>query len=248
MSASIRLAQIWESRSVTASTADSVHATLREAIVSGVMRPGDRLSEEPLAEQLGVSRTPVREAVLRLETEQLVVRIPRRGLVVRGIESHEMTEIYMMRVAIDGLAANLAAQKATPVGVAKLRWLNTQMKQAAETGGVDLISECNIAFHEAVCEIAGNRMLAGFVDQVHGWVRRCEPNPFAHAGRGREGAGEHDRIVDAIEAGDGARAEALTRDHMRRSHDIRLKLLAGGQAGSRAPAMAWEGTGECPSE
>lgn len=221
---------------------DEICDALREAIVARKVDAGAFLREEDLAEEFGVSRTPIREALVRLETEQLVARVPRRGTIVRGVDTHEMDEIYMIRILVDGLAARLAAAKRTPVDVARLRWINSQMRAAAERKELDQVVERNIEFHEALCEVAGNRLLTMFIEQVHHWVRRSELNPFAYPNRGQRGADEHEAIVEAIAAGDGARAETLIREHMQRAHDIRSRLLAAGTGRSTETKNLGSGT------
>lgn len=225
VSVPIALRHIWDQRPVSLKAADAIYATLRQGIVSGLLRAGDRFNEEPLAEQFGVSRTPVREAMHRLEAEQLLARGPRRGLVVRGVDAQQLTEVYMLRIALDSMASSLAAKKKTPVSIAKLNWINAQMREAAVAGDVSAVAERNIEFHETICEIAGNSMLTGFVEQLHDWVRRAELSPFMHPGRSKTGTREHDEIIAAIEAGKADLAESLMRRHMQRSHEVRLELL-----------------------
>jgi DNA-binding GntR family transcriptional regulator len=219
------LVEIWKEQPQLSKTADAVYATLQTAISSGLLTEGEWLKEELLAESFGVSRTPIREALQRLEVEQFVRRVPYRGVVVCGITSQQVTEFYMLRIAVDGIASGLAARKRTPVDVAQLRWLNAKMKEAAQAGDVDAITQINIDFHEAVCRIADNAMILGFVEQIHVWVRRADYNPFTVPGRPEQGAAEHDGIIDAIEAGDPDLAESLTRRHMQNSNDLRLRLL-----------------------
>lgn len=220
------LQALWNRNQATGKAADAVYATLRSGIVSGALPEGERLNEEPLAAHFGVSRTPVRESLQRLEVEQLVRRLPYRGVVVCGISQQQVTEFYMLRVAVDGIASALAARKRTPVDVANLRWLNTKMRDAARGVDIAAVTQANIEFHEAVCRIADNAMLLNFVEQIHTWVRRADHNPFLVPGRPETGASEHDRIIQAIEAGDAERAESLTRQHMQTSHDLRLQLLS----------------------
>jgi DNA-binding GntR family transcriptional regulator len=117
-----RLASLVPSRlahSVAASAADSVYQTLREAIVEGRLHAGDSLIEWHVARQFGTSRTPVREALLRLEAEGLAVRVPRRGLVVRHVSDHEIREVYAVRTALEALAAREAAAEAMPSDIAQ---------------------------------------------------------------------------------------------------------------------------------
>src|SRR5215218_8543921 len=130
--------------------ADAVYDALREAIVAKRLSPGDRLAEEQLAKQFGVSRTPVREALLRLEAEQFAARVARRGLVVRPIPEREVLEVYAVRAALDGLAASLAAEQATPPDRARLRWISDQIREAAEQSDYVKMAELNIELHEAL--------------------------------------------------------------------------------------------------
>ena len=213
---------------------EAIYSALREAIISGEVEPGNLLHEEALAEQFHVSRTPIREVLVRLEAEQFVERVPRRGMVVRGMDSMELEEVFMIRMAVDGLAARFAASKRTPVDVAKLRWINSQMRSAAKSGDISAVAELNMSFHEALCEIAANRMLMMFMGQVHSWVRRSPTNPFAYPNRGLDGADEHDDIIDAIEAGDAKRAQSLIQAHMETSRKVRAALVAAGRSGAKA--------------
>ena len=207
--------------------ADGVYEALREAIVSRQLQPGDRLAEEQLAKQFGVSRTPVREALLRLETEQFAARVARRGLVVRPIPEREVLEVYAVRAALDGLAATLAAEQATPPDIARIRWISRQIAEAAEQSNFAQMAELNIELHEAVCEAAHNSMLLIFMRQIHDWVRRfgSGDTTFSHPGRADTATAEHERVLDAIEAGNGELAGQLAREHMNRAREVRIAML-----------------------
>ncbi len=207
--------------------ADGVYEALREAIVARRLLPGDRLAEEQLARQFGVSRTPVREALLRLETEQFATRVARRGLVVRPIPEREVLEVYAVRAALDGLAASLAAEQATPPDRARVRWLAQQIADAATGADHQKMAELNIELHEAICQAAHNGMLVHFMRQIHDWVRRFggPDTTFSHPGRADEALVEHERIVDAIEAGDADLAGRLAREHMSRAREVRIAML-----------------------
>lgn len=209
----------------TGKAAEVVYAALRDGIMSGALHAGERLNEESLATRFGVSRTPVRESLHRLEADQFVRRIPYRGVVVCGINPQQVTEFYMLRIAVDGIAARIAAVKRTPVDVANLRWLNSKMRDAAAAKDIQAVIRTNIDFHETVGRIADNHLVLSFIEQIHSWVRRADHNPFSIPGRPESGASEHDRIIDAIETGDADQAECLTREHMQRSHNLRLQLL-----------------------
>jgi DNA-binding GntR family transcriptional regulator len=207
--------------------ADAVYDALREAIVGKRLSPGDRLAEEQLAKQFGVSRTPVREALLRLETEQFATRVARRGLVVRPIPEREVLEVYAVRAALDGLAASLAAEQATPPDRAQLRWMHQQIADAAVESDFARMADLNIQFHEAICGAAHNGMLVLFMRQIHDWVRRFAESDttFAIPGRAVEAVAEHGELIAAIEAGDVDRAGQLAREHMNRAREARINML-----------------------
>src|SRR3954453_13272993 len=112
-----------EAHAATTNAADSVYATLRGAILEGQLTPGDSLIEWHVARQFGTSRTPVREALLRLESEGLAYRVPRRGLIVRHVTEHEVLEVYAVRIELEALAARQAAHESEPSDIAHLRWL-----------------------------------------------------------------------------------------------------------------------------
>lgn len=207
--------------------ADGVYEALREAIVGKRLLPGDRLAEEQLAKQFGVSRTPVREALLRLEAEQFATRVARRGLVVRPIPEREVLEVYAVRAALDGLAASLAAEQATPPDRARLRWISEQIREAGDRSDYARMAELNIELHEALCDAAHNGMLLLFTRQIHDWVRRFgeADTTFSRPGRAAEAIAEHEEIISAIEAGDSERAGSLARSHMNRAREARIAML-----------------------
>jgi DNA-binding GntR family transcriptional regulator len=207
--------------------ADGVYEALREAIVAKRLLPGDRLAEEQLAKQFGVSRTPVREALLRLEAEQFAARVARRGLVVRPIPEREVLEVYAVRAALDGLAASLAAEQATPPDRARLRWIHEQIREAADRSDYAKIAELNIELHEALCDAGHNGMLLLFMRQIHDWVRRFgeSDTTFSRPGRAAEAIVEHEEMIGAIGAGDRERAGVLAREHMNRAREARIAML-----------------------
>jgi len=207
--------------------ADGVYEALREAIVAKRLLPGDRLAEEQLARQFGVSRTPVREALLRLEAEQFATRVARRGLVVRPIPESEVLEVYAVRAALDGLAASLAAEQATPPDRARLRWISDQIREAGDRADYVRMAELNIELHEALCDAAHNGMLLLFMRQIHDWVRRFgeADTTFSRPGRAAEAIAEHDEVISAIEAGHAELAGNLARQHMNRAREARIAML-----------------------
>jgi DNA-binding GntR family transcriptional regulator len=222
-----RLQALWRNQVIDGATSDLVHRTLHEAIVLSILPAGQWLGEVQLARLFEVSRTPVREAILRLEAEHLAVRVPRRGLVVSKITPQETVDVYVVREAIDGLAAALAAEMATPAEISNLESINEQFARAAEAGDLDALAETNLRFHEAVAAASRNALLIGFVKYIHRLVRRFSTTTFAHPGRAMEAAAAHRAIVQAIAEHDSERARAIAMNDMAVARRIRVSMLQG---------------------
>jgi DNA-binding GntR family transcriptional regulator len=220
-----RLAELAASREVHAvdkNAADSVYQTLREAIVEGRLHAGDSLIEWHVARQFGTSRTPVREALLRLEAEGLAFRVPRRGLVVRHVSEHEIREVYDVRTALEALAAREAANEAMPSDIAHLRWINQRLAEAIEQGEFGSVPTLTNEFHQAVASAAHNSMLRRFIVQAQDWTRRIGTSTVSLPGRRSAAVNEHSRLIDAIAARDADRAERLAREHMSTGREFQL--------------------------
>ncbi len=220
--ASSALNRLWEDNARILGTADAVHATLRQAIISGELKPGDKLGEEYLAREFNVSRTPVREALMRLSAEQLAVRVSRKGLTVRSMSEREVLDFYAVRIELDGLAARLAARLASPAEVAQLRWLNEQMAHAT-----DLTSQhdFSVQFHATLFECSHNRLLQRIGTELLDWQRGFSGSTFASPARLGKAHADHSGIVTAISAHDGEKAGARASAHMRHARKARAEKL-----------------------
>ena len=214
---------LWERRDQDAAVSDAVYRTIREAILLGTLPTGARLGEEDLARRFNVSRTPVREAVLRLEAERLAERNSRRGLVVAGITSDEILEVYAVRQALDGLAARLAAESGRPSDIAQLRWLNDELRTVVGSGSLPEQQRINLAFHEAMYKAGHNAFLLELIRTAHDRVRRFPGTTLSQAGRPEAVVAEHDEIIGAIERRDGGQAEEIARRHMGQAMEIRIQ-------------------------
>lgn len=208
------------------------YALILEAIDSHIYRPGDRLVESELAERFGMSRTPIREALQRLETQSLLAR-DGRSLIVASLDHNQLAELYVVRGVLEGLAARLAARHATPEEVHLLREMADSHR--ALVGDPQALARANRRFHRQIHLASHNRFLVGQLDLVHRSMALLASTSLAADGRGAETVAEHDAIVSAIEAGDGERAEAALRDHISRAFITRLKLDAAEGAGRAGP-------------
>lgn len=187
----------------SASRRAKVAQTLRQAIVTGRLQPGDRLLEVELAERLGTSRAPVREALRQLEQEGLVVTQPYKATEVVGVTQEEIEEVLVpLRVTLERFAFRKAIDRLTPADLAQLERLVATMRYSGQAGDADALANADIRFHELVVERAG---------QPHSlqlW-RTIEPRVRAHFRRDAPAhvdplavAGQHQALLDAIRAGD----------------------------------------------
>lgn len=196
------------------------YSMILEAIDIGTYRPGDRLVESELAERFGVSRTPVREALQRLETQSLLSR-DGRSLIVASLDHNQMSELYVVRRELEGLAASLAAQHATQEEVRILR----EMVEADNdlVNDPPALARANRRFHTQIHLASHNRYLVQQLDLVHRTMALMATTSLAAQGRTRIAQEEHDRIVRAIEAKNEAEAGQALRDHISVAFMTRLK-------------------------
>ena len=199
------------------------YALILEAIDSHIYKPGDRLVESELADRLGVSRTPVREALQRLETQSLLTR-DGRSLIVASLDHTQMAELYVVRGTLEGLAARLAARHATPEEVAVLR--DMLAADEALKDDPEALSRANRRFHKQIHLASHNRFLVQQLDLVHRSMALLATTSISAKGRGGDTLKEHERIVAAIAAGDGDAADAALRAHISQAFVTRLKLDA----------------------
>jgi DNA-binding GntR family transcriptional regulator len=235
------MAEIWKRYHEHYNAAEAVYMTLREAILHGVLAAGQPLGEIQLSAMFGRSRTPIREAILKLESERLAERSSRRGLVVAQITREEVLEVYAVREVLDGLSARIAAQGILPAELDRLVWLNESLRDAAAAGDAKSMIELNIEFHEAICAASRNTLLQEFVRRIHEWVRRFPDTTMSLKGRGMEAVAEHEALLDAIRARDPDKAERIARDHMNRAQQLRVKMIQTAASGSRAESKAMSG-------
>lgn len=230
----VGLTEFWKRYGSHHNAAEAVHMTLREAILHGVLPAGQPLGEIQLASVFGRSRTPVREAILRLESEGLAERFPRRGLIVAQITREEVLEVYAVREMLDGLSSRLAALGILPIELDRLVWLNARLRAAAEQSDGPTMNQLNIEFHEAICLASRNSLLQEFMRRIHEWVRRFDDTTMAFPGRGLEAVAEHDALIDAIRARNPEDAERIAREHMSRARQIRIAMTQSAAVGLQA--------------
>jgi DNA-binding GntR family transcriptional regulator len=213
MSDPVAVTQVNRGRALTASA--KVYNELREQILSGQLESGVWLVEASLAEQFGVSRTPVREALRRLADDRLVSIDTYRGAVVRGIEAQEAVEIGEIHEVHDGLAARLAAQRADQSGIAQLGELTRVMRERLEAGDWDAAVMANVRFHALIYDLAGNSRLSAISRGQSQAMQRFSAGALADSQRALQIVAEHEHCVAAIAARDEDAAEHAAREHGR---------------------------------
>jgi DNA-binding GntR family transcriptional regulator len=191
-----------------------VHRVLSDEILSNRLPPGTVLQEVALAQSLGVSRGPVREAIGRLASEGLVHVRPRRGAIVASLTREEFLEAYQVREALEVMAIRLAVKRLTDDGIAELERLTAEMQQFADDGDVDRFFQANAAFHAAIVEASGNQKLRDVYEQVVGQMARYQMRSLALRGTLRRSIQEHRAIVRALRKRDALRSAHLLSEHI----------------------------------
>jgi len=208
-------------------TSERVYQSLREMILTRVLPPGARLVEVQVARELGVSRTPVREALKRLLAEGYISRAPLGGLIVHEASPDEVDEAYPIREVLDGLAARLAAHRATPEQLIRLKVIHNRMLQAAGERRMEDVVATNVAFHDAIYDIAGNQRLISLGRELGEFVRRFSHVAYVSGDeRLAQVVHEHEAIITALDERDPEEAEAAARHHLQEAHVYMARLRA----------------------
>ncbi|WP_022930386.1 GntR family transcriptional regulator [Patulibacter americanus] len=216
---------------------DEVAQVLRERIYAGAYEPGAALRQEQLAADLQVSRTPLREALRVLEREGLLTAEPGRGVRVVAIDHETLLDAYAVREVLDGLAARLAALRATRADVAELEeMLERQHTFTDASGSFDVggYTQANVAFHARIVDLADNDFVTGQLPLVPLTSQVFVPKRLIAEDRARSAVAEHELIVAAIAKGDGAQAEEQARQHIRVTIDGLLRTRE--QQAERVPS------------
>jgi DNA-binding GntR family transcriptional regulator len=200
------------------------YTLILEAIDMGIYKPGDRLVESDLAEQFGMSRTPIREALQRLETQSLLTR-DGRSLIVASLDHNQLAELYVVRAQLEALAANLAARHATDEEVRVLRDMVEDDRKLMNDP--QAMARANRRFHKQIHLASHNRFLVQQLDLVHRSMALMATTSLAAAGRPEDAIKEHDKIVSAIESRDAETAGGALKAHISKAFVTRLKLDSG---------------------
>lgn len=214
-----------------------VFQKLREDILSGRYKEHEELKEVAIGEELGVSRTPVREAFRQLELEGLIQIVPNKGAYVTGITAKDVKDIYMMRSLLEGLCARLATEKITKEQLEEMEENIYLAEFHASKGHMDQMAELDNRFHEILYEACDSKMLEHTLRDYHQYVLRVRQKTLANNTRGLASNNEHQQIMEAIKAGDAGKAEQLANMHILNAYDNMVKNglneIYGEEAGER---------------
>jgi DNA-binding GntR family transcriptional regulator len=205
------------------SRAEYAYKMLLNAIHEQTLKPGERVREDEVSRMLGISRTPVRQALHKLQTRGLLRQAPGRGLLVAELDRQQVVELYAMRELLEGAAARLAAQHAGPSDIIAMRRVLQEFRKAAPDARS--LSRINRLFHATIHEAAHNRYLSQSLDDFSDTLALLRGTTFTVKGRWKDELAENNELVDAIERRDAEAAEAAARQNMRSALEARLRML-----------------------
>jgi DNA-binding GntR family transcriptional regulator len=195
---------------------DQAYAALKRAIASADIysRPDEiRIDERALCQQLGVSRTPVREAMTLLEQEGFLRTEPRRGIFIVRKTRRQIVEMIQVWAALEGMAARLATKRASDKEIAALRDIFSNFADGTPGENIDEYSDANIAFHQALIRLSGSDLIINMTDNLFLHVRSVRRETIAHGDRAERSLADHLKIIEALAKRNAERAEKLSREH-----------------------------------
>jgi DNA-binding GntR family transcriptional regulator len=210
-------------------TSSAVAERIREAILGGMLQPGERLKEEQLARELGTSRTPVREALLVLQAEGLVEASPNRGAAVRLYRRAELEEMYDLRALLEGHAAGRAAERIGDADLQALRESRDRFARLLDASDLRALVEENAVFHETILRAADSDRLGSMVSDVVALPLVYRSYVWYSPTQTRASYEFHCRLVEALERGDAVTAEHVMREHVLAARDVLVEHLGDGE-------------------
>lgn len=198
---------------------------IREAIINGNLKPRERLMEIQLAEELGVSRTPVREALRKLELEGFIVMVPRKGAYVADFSFKDIADIFEIRAALEGLAAALAAERITDEELENMERLLVEKAEAITQQDIEKLVKVDTKFHDALYQASRNERLTTIISNLREQIQRFRSTSLANPGRGKISLDEHRDIVEAIQARDVQQARQAAQNHIENAENSMIEAI-----------------------
>jgi len=204
---------------------DMVFDVLMSAIMQGQLSPGERLLEVQLADEMGVSRTPVREAIRRLELEGFVVMVPRKGAYVAGLSINYVEEVYEIRTVLETLAVRLAAQRMQPADYAQLDELSEKMRATWQEGNVDNWVSLDASFHELLYKFSRNERLVAMMNNIMEQLSRYRIISLANVEVRHNSLSEHQELIEALKRHDSEAAATAVAMHIENTKQSLINML-----------------------
>lgn len=203
-----------------------VYEALREAILTGRLKQGAKITEMEIADKLNVSRTPVREAIRMLELEELVILVPQQGVFVAGIKSiKEINDIFQVRSELEGLAAFLTAQKITEEQILRMNNCMEGIKKCVQQNDLENCIEYDISFHQVIYEASENKWLQKLLDSLFEQITRFRSRSLGQKGRMKAALKEHNELAQALSGGKPEKAKKMAKQHIEKARKSVVKVF-----------------------
>ncbi|MEA1961167.1 MAG: GntR family transcriptional regulator [Bacillota bacterium] len=198
---------------------------IREAIITEKLQPQERLMEIQLAEELGVSRTPVREALRKLELEGFIVMVPRKGAYVADLSLKDIADVFEIRAALEGLAAGLAAERITDEEIEEMERSLVEKGEAINQNDLERLVAVDTKFHESIYKASRNDRLSSIISNLREQIQRFRSTSLSYPGRMQMSLQEHRNILESIEARDIQLARQLAQEHIENAENVLIDAL-----------------------
>jgi DNA-binding GntR family transcriptional regulator len=198
---------------------------IRSAIKSGILQPRERLMEIQMAEELGVSRTPIREALRKLELEGFIVMVPRKGAFVADLSFKDIADVFEIRAALEGLAAGLAAERITEEELEDMERHLVEKQAAINQKDIARLVEVDTKFHELLYRASRNERLSVIISNLREQIQRFRLTSLSSPGRMKDSLEEHKKIVEAIQSRDIQVARQAAQEHIENAENVLMECL-----------------------
>lgn len=198
---------------------------IKDAVVTGRLKPGERVPEQEIAANLGISRTPIREAFRQLESEGFIAVVPRKGAVVSPITDKDVSEFYAIKSLLEGYAAKTACKKLSEKEVKRLETLNANMGKCAEKNDVKGFFKFDAQFHDTFLKACGNEKLCALIHHLVQQFERFRITAMSLPGRMQDSVRQHREIIEAFRNGDEHLVERLVKANAERGRDVLVEEL-----------------------
>ncbi|MFV1956427.1 MAG: GntR family transcriptional regulator [bacterium] len=206
---------------------EDITASIKTAIIKGKFKPGEKISEGDLAESMGISRTPLREAFRKLENEGFITIIPRKGAIVTGIDPEEANDLYIIKGTLEGLAARLATPNIKEKDIEKLEKINNELRELIDSNDLEAFYRLHRKFHMLFVKLSGNKRLIQMISNLNDHFKRFGIVSLTLPGQFEQTLQQHEEIIEAFKEGDKLAAEEKVKRNVQTGGRVLLNHLAG---------------------